>query len=147
MLFWLFVILLVVGITMCVLTNCSLNYEVSEKYPVLDWLYYNTDINIISSIVSLIAAACVVLSLICIVCEYTTVDSKVASNKVKYESLCYKLESDSVRDDFGLLNKEIVDEIQEWNEDLVYNKEMQDNFWVGIYYPNIYNQFKTIPLK
>ena len=38
--------------------------------------------------------------------------------------------------------KEIVDEIQNWNEDIVYRREMQDNFWVGVFYPDIYYDFE-----
>lgn len=39
-----------------------------------------------------------------------------------------------------------MDEIREWNEDLAYRKAIQRNFWVGIYYPNIYDNLEFIPL-
>ena len=59
----------------------------------------------------------------------------------------YKAETESYYDEFGLLNKDVIDEIQKWNEDLVFNQEMQDNFWLGIYIPNIYDEFQTIDYK
>lgn len=37
-----------------------------------------------------------------------------------------------------------MDEIREWNGDLAYCKEIQRNFWVGIYYPNVYDNLEFI---
>lgn len=62
----------------------------------------------------------------------------------RYNALTYKIESDSYRDDFGLLNKEVIDEIQDWNEDLTFKKSNQRDFWIGIFIPNIYDEFEMI---
>ena len=43
--------------------------------------------------------------------------------------------------------KELVSEIQYWNSDLAYRKTIQRDFWVGIYYPNVYDQFEFIKLN
>ena len=56
----------------------------------------------------------------------------------------YKIESNSCRDEFGLLSKELIDEVQEWNQDVRYYQKIQRNFWVGIFYPNVYDEFETI---
>jgi anaerobic ribonucleoside-triphosphate reductase len=48
------------------------------------------------------------------------------------------------RDEFGFLGKEIIDEVQNWNEDIRYYKAAQDDFWVGIFHPNVYDEFETI---
>jgi len=42
------------------------------------------------------------------------------------------------------LNKEVIDEIQDWNENITYYKNIQKDFWVGIFVPNVYDQFETI---
>lgn len=42
-----------------------------------------------------------------------------ASNEQKYEALLYKAKTKSIRDEFDIVNKEYVDEVQEWNEDVV----------------------------
>ena len=78
---------------------------------------------------------------------YMGSDAFVARNQERYKTLVYKVETDAARDEFGLLNKEIIDEVQDWNEDLVYYQNIQDDFWLGIYYPNVFDQFEIIELK
>jgi hypothetical protein len=61
-----------------------------------------------------------------------------------YDALVYKMNSYDVRDEFGIMNKSIVDEIQFWNENLAFNKNMEHNFWIGPYVPDIYDDFEYI---
>ena len=37
-----------------------------------------------------------------------------------------------------------MEKVQSWNEDLAICQSIQDNFWIGIYVPNIYDQFEFI---
>lgn len=71
----------------------------------------------------------------------------VASCRERYKSLMYKAETEACRDEFGIVNKDYIDEVQNWNEDLSYNKAMQRDFWVGIFVPNIYDEFELIDLN
>ena len=64
----------------------------------------------------------------------------------KYNALIYKLEAAQSRDDFGFINKEYIDEIQEWNEEIASKQIAQDNFWTGIFVPDIYDDFSLIDL-
>lgn len=143
MLFWLFIIALVVGITLVVLGNLDWNIEKKTKFS--KWMYWHDgDLNVTGWIVIVISIIVLFFMTIVLICEYTTANAYLQQNKERYNALTYKVESEECRDEFGLLNKEIVDEIQDWNEDVVYRKEMQNNFWVGIFYPDIYDEFKTI---
>ena len=74
------------------------------------------------------------------------VQSDKEVDMVKYESLIYKLKSDECKDEFGLLKKEIVDEVIEWNKYVTWSKSTSDNFWIGIFVPDIYDDYKTIDL-
>ena len=125
MLFWLFIILFVVGIIL---------YKVFEFEFLGDFGYF----------ISIISGLAVIISLFIIIGEYTTMDSYLEKTREQYKAITYKIESNACRDEFGLLNKEVIDEIQEWNKDVRFYQNIQDNFWLGIYYPNVFDEFGTI---
>lgn len=97
-----------------------------------------------SGVSTLISSVLTILFLIVIAANHIGTDAELAQRKAQYDALTYKLESEFVRDDLGLLNKETIDEVQEWNEDLAYLKIMQRDFWMGIFYPNIYDDLELI---
>ena len=139
MLFWLFVIILVVGVALIVVGN--INWDSNKHH----FLYRNDcDIECAGMIISVISGIVLAIMLVIICCTHFNVDAKVAANKERYTALEYKVTSGACRDEFGLLSKEVVDEVQDWNEDLVYYQNIQDNFWLGIFYPNVFDQFETI---
>ena len=83
---------------------------------------------------------------ICVISAHTSIEAKIASNQQIYDSLVYQLENDLYDNDNDLGKKELYNQIQEWNTDLAYRQHIQDNLWCGIFYPNIYDQFKYIEL-
>ena len=105
----------------------------------------------------------IVLVVICLVCSAllavlnnatapiieanTNVDAYVAENQMRYEMLVYQYENDIYDNDNDLGKRDLMEDIQKWNEDLAYNRKAQDDFWVGIFYPNVYDQFEFIELK
>lgn len=91
----------------------------------------------------LIASICETASLIDI---YTKIDSDVASWKKQYESIVYQLENNMYKDNnIGL--RDLMSRVEYWNSDLARRKERADNFWTGIYYPDVYDQFQFIDLS
>ena len=133
MLFWLFVILMVVGALLLILDYRSLFKN--------DWAI-NTGLTM-----SIIGWIAVLTSILIISISCIGLDAKVERYNARYESLVYQYENDIYDNDNDLGKKELMDDIQEWNEDVSYYKEMQYDFWLGIYYPNIYDQFEKIELK
>lgn len=133
MLFWLFVIVMVVGILLIILDA--------------HFLYKNDltfDIGMPMAVMGFVA---VLISILIIAFSCIGLDAKVEKYNARYESLVYQYENDIYENDNDLGKKELMDDIQEWNEDLSYYKEMQYDFWLGIYYPNIYDQFEKVELK
>ena len=61
-------------------------------------------------------------------------------------SLVYQLDNNLYDNDNDFGKKELYNQIQKYNEDLAYCKTVQKDFWVGIFYPNIFDEFDFIDL-
>ena len=124
MLFWLFVILFAVGMIL---------------QKVFDEFLYGFGL-----FISILSGLAVMVSLFLIIAEYASINPSLERAREQYKAITYKIESNACRDEFGLLNKEVIDEIQEWNKDVRFYQNIQNNFWLGIYYPNVFDEFETI---
>lgn len=98
-------------------------------------------------VIAIIGFIVAIIMLIVIIVENTNVDAYVAENHMRYEMLVYQYENDIYDNDNDLGKRDLMEDIQEWNEDLAYYREAQDDFWVGIFHPNVYDQFEFIELK
>lgn len=133
MIFWIFVILLVVGIAM---------YVVDDKLCI-----YSELLGIGGASIAVISGIVVFILTVIIFCRYSTSAGYKASNEEIYKSLQYKMQTEQCRDEFGIMNKEFIDEVQNWNADVAKYKTYQRDFWIGIFYPNIFDDFETIDLS
>ena len=115
---------------------------------VLVYLLRDTDILLeISAIIATLLGGVIVISLCIMACNYIGIDAEVAGYQKRYEALTYQYENDFYDNDNDVGKKELVSEIQYWNSDLAYRKTIQRDFWVGIYYPKVYDQFEFIKLN
>lgn len=134
MLFLIFVLVTLVGVC-CTILGC--------------WMYDNTKydttwLKCIGCVIAVVAVIVVIGCLTAIIVRHTAVDAYVAENQERYKSLTYQLENDLYDNDNDIGKKDLYDEIREWNEDLAYFQSVQDDFWIGIFYPNVYDQFEFI---
>lgn len=95
-----------------------------------------------------------VLSLLvafCMLCMIITanvgVEGQIAKMQETYDNLCFQHYNDFYDTDNEVGKYELVKDIREWNEDLAYNKKMQQDFWLGIFIPDIYDEFEFISLE
>ena len=139
MLFWLFLVALIIGVILIIVGNVSWD---SKKHPFL-W-NNDCDIESVGKVVAVISGIIVAIMIFILCGQYMSVDAYLEKNRETYKALTYKIENNSCRDEFGLLSKELIDEVQEWNQDVRYYQKIQRNFWVGIFYPNVYDEFETI---
>ena len=124
MLFWIFVIMIIGGFVLW----CT------------DW----EDFGIVISAFGVIG---LLISIVVIACNFIGVDGYIARMNTRYETLVYQYENDIYDNDNDLGKRELMVDIQNWNEDLSSRRERQDDFWIGIYIPNIYDRFEYIELK
>lgn len=129
MLFFVFIGILVISLVIF--------YKTSDRYL----------INAICFTLVLLATIAIVVSLIIMGINYIGVDGYIAKMNTRYDALVYQYENDIYDNDNDLGKRELMKDIQSWNEDLAANRERQDDFLIGIYWPNIYNQFEFIQLK
>lgn len=130
MIFWLVVLSVVVCLWLAV--------YVKKRFCDYSWLFLGI------ALISLIIA---IVMLMEIIAKNTNVDAYVAENQMRYEMLVYQYENDIYDNDNDLGKRDLMEDIQKWNEDLAYHRKAQDDFWVGIFHPNVYDQFEFIELK
>ena len=115
------------------------------------WLVENGNwaemIGLISIVVSILCAFAVAIMIIVAAVNNIGTAGLIALNEQRYESLVYQLENNLYDNDNDLGKKELYNQIQSWNEDLANGKQMQRDIWVGMFYPNIYDDFTYIELK
>ena len=130
MLFWIFVGIFVVALVMvivCYYLDCDVGVGLTE-------------------ILTVISGIAIVVSIAIMSDRYSHADADVAKYQKRYESLTYQYENDFYNNDNDVGKYELVSQIEYWNTDLAYRKTIQRDFWLGIYYPNIYDQFEFIKL-
>lgn len=152
MIFWIFVILTVVGIAVCVVTS-----KISDKYDYheenntkfVNFVYRNDEpIYWTFDTTAVISGIVIFFMLIAIIISQVSADGTRASNEQRYNALVYKAQAEAIRDEFGIVNKEYIDEVQAWNEDLAKYQSYSHNFWIGIFYPKrAYDGFEFIDLE
>lgn len=137
-----FIFCIIVGIALIMIGKHDWR---SEKHH---FLYYHDDDFVFSGMITLVTSI-IIVALMGFVSIGINSESEatLAKEQQRYEALMYKINSSDCRDEFGLLNKSICDEIQMWNEKISYNKIMQKNILVGAFYPNIYDELQLIELR
>ena len=131
MIFWITLIAVVVFVVLAIVFFDSWNFE---------W------VSMLSTIFSVIAGIAFAAMLIVVIVNNAGVEASIEANKQRYESLIYQAENNLYENDNDLGKKELVNQIQKWNEDLARGKALQNDFWVGIFYADIYDEFNFIPM-
>lgn len=113
-------------------------------YFIGDKKFYYLCLDVIGGFIAGFSAFCFAMSLLIILLNNVGINARVEKYKETYNAITYKVESGACSDELGLLSKDVLNEVQDWNSDIVYYKNIQNDFWVGVFIPNIYDQFKTI---
>ena len=108
---------------------------------------FTFDLENLGITISAIGIFGVIVSVVVLAINYIGIDGYVARMNTRYETLIYQYENDIYDNDNDLGKRELMVDIQNWNEDLSSGREDQRDFWIGIFVPNIYDQFEFIELQ
>ena len=133
MLFILTLFLMIVSIAICLLDD-----HIGWKFEIVPFVSI--------SVASISAIAAFSMAMILIV-RNISIRGNVPAMRVQYESLVYQYENNLYENDNDVGKKELMDQIQEWNEKIANGKTYQRDFWVGIFVPNVYDEFDFIEVE
>lgn len=125
MLFWMWVILLIMGFIVALIDG---------------WEDFGAGISALSLI-------CLIIAGLFLIGCHVGVNGRTAKLQARYDSLVYQYENNIYDNDNDLGKRDLMEDIQRWNEDLAANQKNQHDFWIGIYIPDIYDRFESIELK
>lgn len=137
MIFWISVILLALGIAPFVAYTImeSIYDEEIPHTKFTDFCFWVEDFMCPISLFTITIAFISFSMLVYIIGINVSADAERAFKEQQYQALVYKAQTESIRDEFGIVNKEYVDEIQTWNQELAKDQAYSHNFWVGVFYP------------
>ena len=101
---------------------------------------------VISGVISGLSAIALLIEIIVLAVNYIGVNGHIQKMNVRHDMLVYQYENDIYDNDNDLGKRELIEDIQNWNEDLASLKENQDDTWIGIFIPDIYDQLEFIEL-
>ena len=113
--------------------------------------FCDNDNDIFSFITGFIGVVCSALCLISVTCaisENITKDATIAKYEECYKTLTCQVENFDILYGNSAANdkKELLNDVQKWNEDIAYGLKMHTNLWTNWMYPIDYTQFKFIEM-
>ena len=133
MLFILTLFLMIVSIAICLLDD-----YIGWKFEIVPFV--SLGVYVISSIAALVMTIFIIMGNI-------SIRANVPAMRVRYESLVYQYENNLYENENDVGKKELMDQIQEWNEKIANGKTYQRDFWVGTFVPNVYDEFDFIEVE
>ena len=102
MLFWLCLIVLIVGIGLVAVGKMEW-FDARNENKLRKFLYHNDDTIEGSGWVTIVVSGIIMaIMIIVFACDYIGVNAQVEKNKEQYNAITYKVESGACRDEFGL---------------------------------------------
>lgn len=133
MIFWVFVTMFIIGIILC----CIHHYKA----------YYSNFLDVASCVTTVLGGVVALIMGLCIIFIHLGLEGQIAQLEVRRETLVYQLETNMYENDNDIGKRELMKDIQEYNETIARNRANQNDFWYGIFIPNIYDQFELIDLE
>lgn len=94
------------------------------------------------------AAVVVIIMLMALMIIHIDAPAEFARKQAEYEALSWEVSNDIyAADDDVLGRKELYNQVREWNKSVAGCKAKANDFWIGIFVPDYYNNLQLIELK
>lgn len=133
MIFWLFV-----GVLMASIVLLWLNDRFDWDCDILCGVAF------VSCVLSSIVA---VIMLMVVVFNNVSAAGTAASLRSDYEVLSYQYNNNMYDNDNDIGLQSLMENIQEYNSTISDGRALQNDYWMGIFYPDIYDDLELIELK
>lgn len=135
MLVWVVAIILIILVAAAFLTKNIRNYDVRENTRFL-CVFLSVLVTVTILVMSGVSFT-----------NHIGIEGDIAAYNARYESLVYQLENDIYENDNDFGKRDLMLDIERWNADLAEKKADQYDFWIGVFVPNIYDEFEFIELR
>lgn len=146
MLLYVSLIMLIVGIALYILYQNDMEWFYDKHYKLYKFIDRTLEgwFGFLIMFMTVVAGLIVFVSLIIFTANGIERNLMYGQYNERYKAITYKVESGACRDELGLLSKEVIDEVQEWNEEIITAQIGSENPWIGIYYKDFWDEFDTI---
>lgn len=100
-----------------------------------------------SAIIPALLGIAMLIMLLVVIINNSAVDAKKTELIQKHDIMVYQLENNLYDNDNDLGKKELFNDISAYNATVAKGKTMQRDFWLGPFYPNIYDDLELIDYK
>ena len=97
--------------------------------------------------ISTVIMVALIVALIIILVNSGTVEADTLKLQNRYDTLYYQVSNNMYNNDNEVGKKELIDQIMEWNGDIITRKLYSKSIWLNWFYPIDYDQFELIPLE
>ena len=112
-----------------------------------DWQEPGLTINTVAATGILFSSIGLVVMLFLIPFCYIGSGAQKEALETRYELLTYRYENCVSNGDIDYSERELMRDIQDWNEKVAKGKVLQNDPWIGIYYPDIWDDVEKIELR
>ena len=95
---------------------------------------------------TLISGVVIIVLLVSAILNHIGAAGQLRANVERYNSLVYQASHNLYDNDNDFGKKELANQITEYNAEIAKGKALQRDFWVGVLYPNIYDDAEIIPI-
>ena len=103
-------------------------------------------INTASFVTTILSAAALLIMIVILIFNRTTPEADYRAWLAKYESLTFQYENNFYDNDNDIGKKELMDDILEDNRNVISGQCNKDNYWIGVFVPDFYDDLPIIDL-